>query len=98
MRIGKTLYIRRLDRGRRACDWKMTDRKGAERSCAEALASARDLEAEELSAIHETTLLNASQSASTVDVELQTMFCDSQRVVVRVKHLWWSAFEQLHTD
>ena len=49
------------------------DLKDAERSRAEAkeaLANARDLEAEELPAIHETTFLMASQTASTVEVEL----------------------------
>ena len=65
--------------------------KDAELSCAEAkevLANARDLEAEELAAIHETTFLNGESvriDGGSRAAKLQT--------VVRVKHLWWSAFE-----
>ena len=50
--------------------------KDADRSCAEAkeaLAIARDLEAEELPPITKQRSSVATQSASTVDVELQTM-------------------------
>ena len=70
--------------------------KDAELSCAEAkeaLASARDLEAEELRAIHDTTFLNGESvriDGGSRAAKLLT--------VVRVKHLCWSAFEQSHTD
>ena len=59
----------------------------AELSCAEAkeaLASARDLEDEELPAIHETTFLNGESvriDSGSRAVKLWTVF--------RVKHLWW---------
>ena len=70
--------------------------KDAELSCAEAkeaLASARDLEVEELPSIHETTFLNGESvriNGGSRAAKLWTVVC--------VKHLWWSAFEQLHTD
>ena len=76
------------------------DLKDAKRSYAEAkeaLASARDLEAEELPAIHETRFLNVESvridggRRAAYNVLRQSVCCGSRQ------YLWWSELEKLHT-